>query len=165
MRRDPADMAMKQLEKLIGRDPLIRDILNPSLPAPRSPGAFRPAVDVWEVDDGWRVVLDVPGVSRESLRVRLEGHRLVVTGQRAGEGLDRRASVQEREVGDFRREFLLPFQVRGDSIRADLDAGVLRIELPRSGPQAERDIEVKDGRPPPPGPREIPSPEAPASEG
>lgn len=164
MRRDPADMAMKQLEKLIGRDPLIRDILNPSLPSPRSPGAFRPVVDVWEIDDGWRVVLDVPGVSRDSLRVRLEGHRLVVTGRRAAEVLEGRASVQEREVGAFRREFLLPFQVRGDAIRADLDAGVLRIELPRSGPQAERDIEVKDGRPPPLGPREIPAPEPPPTE-
>jgi HSP20 family protein len=146
---------MKQLEKLIGRDPLIRDILNPSLPAPRSPGAYRPAVDVWETEDGWRVVLDVPGVARDSLRVRLEGHRLVVTGRRASEGVEGRPSVQEREVGSFRREFLLPFQVRGDAIRADLDAGVLRIELPRSGPQAERDIEVQERRPPL-GPRELP---------
>jgi len=161
LRRDPADMAMKQLEKLIGRDPLIRDILNPSLPAPRSPGTFRPAVDVWETDDGWRVVMDVPGVERDSLRVRLEGHRLVVTGRRGSEGLPGRIQVQEREVGSFRKEFLLPFQVRGDAIQADIDAGVLRIELPRSGPQAERVIEVKEGRRPPLGPREVPDEDAP----
>jgi HSP20 family protein len=155
VRRDPADLALKQIEKLIGRDPLIRDILNPSLPAPRAPGTFRPAVDVWETEDGWRVVMDVPGVDKADLRVRLEGHRLVVTGRRAGEGLPGRGQVQEREAGAFRREFLLPFQVRGDAIAADLDAGVLRIELPRSGPQAERDIVVTEGKRPPLGPREV----------
>jgi len=161
VRRDPADLAMKQIEKLIGRDPLLRDILNPSLPAPHAPGGFRPPVDVWETEDGWRVVMDVPGVDKADLHVRLEGHRLVVTGRRAGESVRGRAQVQERDVGPFRREFLLPFQVRGDAIEADLDAGVLRIELPRSGPRAARDIEITEGRPPSPAPRERPDDDAP----
>lgn len=146
MRRDPADMAMRQLEKLIGRDPLIRDILNPSLPAPRSPSGYRPAVDVLETDEGWLIVADVPGVTLASLRIRLEGHRLVVQGQRNRDVGTGAKQVSEREAGQFRREFLLPFEVRGDAIVADLEAGVLRIRLPRTGPAAERDIPIHDGR-------------------
>ena len=158
MRRDTADLAMKQLEKLIGRDPLLRDVLHPRLPASRPPGGFRPAVDVWETSTGWQVVMDVPGVRREQLHVRLDGHRLIVSGQRAGRPEGTSAAVQERETGSFQREFLLPFAVRGDAIQADLDAGVLRIELPRSGPSAERTIEVGTRSTSPVGPREVPSP-------
>ena len=141
--RDQADTALKQLEKLIARDPLLRDIVNPSLPSPRRSSRFSPAVDVLETEEGWVILADVPGVPRESLRIRLEGHRLILTGERASsrEGATS-VRVGERESGSFRREFLLPFDVRGDSIQADLDAGVLRIVLPRSGKSAERDIPI-----------------------
>ena len=53
--------------------------------------------------------------------------------------------VVEREAGAFRREFLLPFDVRGDAIRADHEDGVLRIELPRAGTSSERDIPIGAG--------------------
>ena len=56
-----ADSALKQLEKLIARDPLLRDIVNPSLPAPRRAARFEPAVDVLETASGWLVLVDVPG--------------------------------------------------------------------------------------------------------
>jgi HSP20 family protein len=141
--RDHADTALKQLEKLIARDPLLRDIVSPAMPSPRRAARFEPAVDVLETDGGWVILVDVPGVARDALRIRLEGHRLILSGERAHDRLGVNAvRVGEREGGRFRREFLLPFDVRADAIRADLDAGVLRVELPRSGVSAERDIPI-----------------------
>jgi len=143
VRTDHADLALRQLEKLIARDPLLRDIVNPTMPAARRSRGFDPAVDVLETDDGWAVILDVPGVPRSMLRVHLDGTRLTVSGDRPSGRDGARVRVHEREAGAFRREFLLPFQVRGDAIRARLDRGVLRIDLPRSGPAAEVEIPIE----------------------
>lgn len=145
MRSDHADLALRQLEKLIARDPLLRDIVNPSMPAPRRSKRFEPAVDVLEHEHGWTVLLDVPGVPRSMLKVRLDGTRLTISGDRPSGRDAAAARVSEREAGPFRREFLLPFQVRGDAIKATLEHGVLRVDLPRSGPAAERDIPIEMG--------------------
>ncbi len=143
MRNDHADLALRQLEKLIARDPMLRDIVNPSMPSARRASRFEPAVDVIENDAGWVLLLDVPGVPRAQISIRLDGTRLVVSGDRPSGHQGAPARVHERAAGHFRREFLLPFQVRGDEIRAHLDQGVLRIELPRNGPSAEREIPIE----------------------
>jgi HSP20 family protein len=145
VRNDHADLALKQLEKLIGRDPMLRDILNPSMPSARRASRFEPAVDVLESEAGWVLLLDVPGVPRSQIRIRLDGTRLVVSGERPSGHEGATSRVHERPAGHFQREFLLPFQVRGDAIRARLDQGVLRVDLPRNGPDEARDIEVEGG--------------------
>ena len=48
----------------------------------------------------------------------------------------------ERGVGRFRREFLLPSVVDGDKVTARLADGVLRIEVPRIGASAPRQVNV-----------------------
>ena len=142
MRSEPADLALKNLERLVARDPLLRDIVNPMLPAARRGGRFSPAVDVVETDESWMLLLELPGVPKESLHVRLDGTRLTVSGEkptlRPG-----RASVAERDTGPFRREFLLPFQVRAEGIKARLEDGVLTITLPRAGKAEVREVTVE----------------------
>ena len=46
MPTDPSTLAMKNLERLISRDPILRDIVNPSLPAPKRAARAAPAVDL-----------------------------------------------------------------------------------------------------------------------
>lgn len=154
MRNDHADLALRQLEKLIARDPMLRDIVNPSMPSARRSSRFEPSVDVLESDEGWVLLLDVPGVPRARLSIRLDGTRLTVSGERPSGHQGARARVHERAAGGFRREFLLPFQVQGDAIRARLDNGVLRVELPRNGPATEREIPIEAAG----GPYDDPSP-------
>lgn len=141
MRSEPSDVALRNLQRLVERDPILRDIVNPSLPAARRAARLVPPVDVIERDDGWTLILEVPGVAREALTVHLDGSRLTVSGEKP----DRtgKARVAERETGPFVREFLLPFQVRPDAIRAKLDAGVLTIHLPRTGPERTLDVPIE----------------------
>jgi HSP20 family protein len=141
MRSEPSDVALRNLRRLVERDPILRDIVNPSLPAARRAARLVPPVDVIERDEGWTLILEVPGVARESLVVHLDGSRLTVSGEKPAR--TGRARVAERETGAFTREFLLPFQVRPDAIRAKLDAGVLTIELPRTGPERTLDITIE----------------------
>lgn len=76
-----------------------------------------PAVDVFESDDAWRLVADLPHADRESLEVTVHESRLRI-----------RADSPETV---FERTFRLPGQVRGDTVHASLDGGVLTLDIPK----------------------------------
>ncbi|MEZ4238883.1 MAG: Hsp20/alpha crystallin family protein [Myxococcota bacterium] len=131
---------MRNLLRLVEQDPILRDIVNPSLPTARWQARFEPAVDVVETPEGWTLILEVPGVPRDALSLKLDGTRLSVRGtkpERVG-----KARVAERETGPFLREFILPFQVRAEAITAHLADGVLTVTLPRSGAGGAQQIPV-----------------------
>jgi HSP20 family protein len=140
MRSDPSEVAMRNLRRLVEHDPILRDIVHPSLPTARRQARFQPAVDVIETEQGWTLILELPGVTRESLSVRLDGTRLSIRGEKpTREG---RARVAERETGPFVREFIVPFQVRPEAIAARLADGLLTVSLPRTGPEEAQEIVV-----------------------
>lgn len=141
MPTDPSTLALQNLERLISRDPILRDIVNPTLPAPKRTRSA-PAVDVVESEEGWIVTMDLPGVAKEAVKVRLDGTKLVVSGETPARDAGQ-VRVSERATGPFRREFLLPFHVRPDAIRARLQDGLLRIELPRSGSASAREVPIE----------------------
>lgn len=145
MSEPTADLAIRNLERLLARDPLLRDLVHPVLPSVKRQARFSPDVDVIETDAGWSILLDVPGVPLEALKVEIDGPRLHVSGERPGRPVGR-AKVSERATGGFQRTFLLPFQVDQGSIRARLDRGVLTLTLPRAGgPEARRVVPVESG--------------------
>lgn len=138
----PSDVALSHFKKLLSRDPMLRDLLSDALPGlARGPG-FTPDVDVYETPGAHRVFVDLPGVAREQVHVRLEGARLVVEGERTAPAVDHgRARGLERGFGTFRREFLLPPDVDAERVEASLDDGVLAVTIPRVG-GGSRDIPI-----------------------
>lgn len=140
----PSEIALKKLEQVIGRDPMLREIVHHTLPRSRTSDKFVPEVDVVELTDKYIVVLDVPGVRREDLEVELSGTQLVVAGKKIlrhpPEG---RVKTAERPSGPFRREFLLPAAADGAAVTARLADGVLTIEVPRG--TATKSIKVEVG--------------------
>lgn len=145
MSQHTADAAIRHLERLLAREPLLRDLVQPVLPMPRRDPRFSPDVDVIEDDRGWVLRLDVPGIAREALSVQLDGAHLIVSGERPARG-GGRIRVQERATGAFTRKFLVPFAVDPSQIRAHLSQGVLTLTLPRQGGQrGAQTIEVEGG--------------------
>jgi HSP20 family protein len=129
----PAESALHKLEQLLSRDPVLRDVIGRNLPRATKGGRFTPEIDVLEVDDRYVILLDVPGVPRDTLVVELDGMKLVVEGDKPSRHPQGgRSKVAERAVGRFHREFLLPSLVDGQAITAKLADGVLRIEVPRA---------------------------------
>ena len=96
MRSDPSDVALRNLRRLVERDPILRDIVNPSLPAARRASRLVPPVDVIEHEDRWTLILEVPGVAREALKVHLDGSRLTVSGEKPGRTGQARVAERER---------------------------------------------------------------------
>jgi HSP20 family molecular chaperone IbpA len=55
----------------------------------RNESAMRPPVDVYETSDGIKLIADMPGVSKEHLRLQAEGNTLTIEGELQFEMADR----------------------------------------------------------------------------
>ena len=142
IRSDPIDLALRNIERLVQRDPVLRDILHPHLPhtGGRRPH-FVPAVDVIETEGGWALIVELPGVPKDQVHVKLEGSRLTISGDKP-HSRSATARVRERESGPFSRTFLVPFQVDPGRIRAHLEHGLLTVDLPRDDAPAARSVPI-----------------------
>jgi HSP20 family protein len=96
-------------------------------------GECRPALDVIDTATAVEVVLDVPGVSAESLRVSVRRNTVLVVGAKLGTGVpaEARFHVAERSHGRFARAVRLSGAVDANRARATVQSGLLRIVLPR----------------------------------
>jgi HSP20 family protein len=106
--------------------------------------SFVPAVDVYE--DAQKVVLklDVPGIEEKDLDVRVENHTLTVKGERKFEKEEKEENFHriERRYGSFYRAFTLPSTVDTESISANYNAGVLKLELKKKAEAQPKQIKI-----------------------
>ena len=107
----------------------------------------RPAIDVSESDAGYVVTLDVPGVTREDVKVAIDGRRVsIVAEARATEApveaaaasafadtvpakSTERLIVRQRAAASFARSFTLQSEIDQASSQARLENGVLTLTL------------------------------------
>jgi HSP20 family protein len=92
-----------------------------------------PPVDVYEARERLVVVVEVPGLAPESLKVAFRDHSLVVAGSRQTRRPGSGVSFQCLERPDGRFERVLPLDLPVDvaQARATLEGGLLTITLPR----------------------------------
>lgn len=120
----------KHLSRL-GRD--IQDLVERVVPLEDKGHDFTPACDIVESEEQVRILLDLPGMSKEEIHVGLKEHVLSVKGERTedlseGESYKR----QERKTGLFSRSFALPQNVNAAETDARFKDGVLIISMPKS---------------------------------
>jgi len=94
---------------------------------------YRPNVDCFHTGDPHvlTVVVELPGVAPESVRVAVGERELVIAGERKRPKVPGRVYQQmEIEVGPFQRQIRLAENVDPAGARAGFELGVLTIELP-----------------------------------
>ncbi|MER3536920.1 MAG: heat-shock protein [Thermus sp.] len=96
--------------------------------------AWTPAVDLLEEEDGYLLLVDVPGVRPEDLELLEEGSVLTLAGVR--HPLPGTYLQEERPYGVFRRTLHLPGPVEEGSAKATLRNGVLEIRLKKAPAKA-----------------------------
>jgi HSP20 family protein len=106
--------------------------------------AWRPAVDIFETEDGVVVQVDLPGVKKEDVSVEVKNNLLVIEGLRQVEApvSDDRYFRRERSCGSFQRSFALRDTVAPDSIKASFKNGVLTVLIPRPAEEKPKKISV-----------------------
>ena len=112
---------------------------------PSGRGVF-PGLNIFEDDNGEAIVLkaEVPGINRENLVLETVGDRLLVAGERkipAPEG-EYRYHRRERQAGEFRRVFRLPFEVNRDTATASYRDGILTVRLEKAEAAKPRHIQI-----------------------
>ena len=106
--------------------------------------ALLPPVDIIEDGDGITVKADLPGVSRESLAINVDGETLTVEGTVAlGEAQKMEAVYAEIRVARYRRSFVLGRDLDTERIDASMRNGVLTLHVPRREQAKPRRIPVK----------------------
>jgi HSP20 family protein len=108
---------------------------------------FVPPVDIYEDEHKLVLKLEIPGIRQEDLDVRMENTTLSVRGERSfeSEGKEENFHRVERRYGSFYRAFTVPNTVDPQSIKAEYDAGVLRLELQKRAESKPRQIKVSVG--------------------
>ena len=102
----------------------------------RSSNAFsgargnRPLMDVSRIDEGYRMDVELPGVKKDDVDLRVEDGVLQISGEKNRSFEDDDDGWRERSHGKFERKVALPRQVDSDNIEADYEDGILKIFLP-----------------------------------
>lgn len=108
-------------------------------------GTYWPAVDVSEREDDLLVRAELPGMTADNIDIEVQGHSLVLRGEKKEEAEDKgeRYHYVERRSGAFQRMIQLPNEVDAEKIDASYKDGVLTITLPKSEAAKPKRIAVK----------------------
>lgn len=104
-----------------------------------------PAVDVAEQDDQYLVKVELPGVSKDEVKVAMEDNVLTIRGEKRQEKETKKSNFHsvERSYGSFQRSFTLPGTIKSDKIEASFRDGILIVSLPKAEEAKAKQIEVK----------------------
>jgi HSP20 family protein len=105
---------------------------------------FLPTADIYETQDALTVVLEMPGVEKSNVDVRVEDGILEVEGRL---DLSKYQGLQpiytEYNIGHYSRRFQLSSRIDQNKIGAELKDGVLSLTLPKVEEAKPRSIEVR----------------------
>ncbi len=109
--------------------------------------AWVPPTDVFEEADGIRIVLELPGLKAEDVKVTLENFTLTIRGEKKQVAEESTTKVHryERSYGVFERSFSLPSTVDSEKVSAKFENGVLTVSIPKAEKAKPREIQVKVG--------------------
>lgn len=102
-----------------------------------------PRTNLNDTGDNLEVTVEVPGVTKENLNIKVQGNYLELSGKReqnVPEGYKTHRS--EREASSFSRSFTLPYEVDAEKVNAVLKDGILRLTLPKSEAAKPKQITI-----------------------
>ena len=108
----------------------------------------RPAASITETTEGFVVQVEMPGVNRQGLEITFENGELTLVGHRApaAPGHDvapaPEALYRESRQADFRRVFEVDSTIDAARIGANLEQGLLTLNLPKAEAAKPRRIEI-----------------------
>ena len=107
--------------------------------------AWSPVVDIEETKLNYLIRAELPGLSKEKVKVTVEDGVLTLSGER---DLKRKVEGKtfhhiERSHGTFTRSFTLPENAEAESVSANYKDGLLEIRVAKSEEALPKSIEVR----------------------
>ncbi len=95
---------------------------------------WSPMVDIVEDADGYTLSFDLPGVSKDDVKMHFADNTLKISGERKAveEMKDSTCHRIEKVYGKFYRSFSFPAAVNAEKINATYRDGVLTVTVPKA---------------------------------
>ena len=106
---------------------------------------FTPSINTREGKFAYHIDVDLPGVKKEDISVKIENNVLTLKGERKTKEEVKKEDYYKREssFGSFTRSFTLPDNVDSENIQAENKDGVLEITLPKKEGKNKSAKEIK----------------------
>ena len=102
-----------------------------------------PRTNLYDVGDRLEIRVEVPGIAKEDLNIKIQGNYLEISGTRKADTPDGyKAHRIERGPSTFTRSFTLPAEVETAAVEAALKDGVLTMRLPKIEPAKPKQIAI-----------------------
>ena len=103
--------------------------------AVRTQPAATMKTDVKETENGYELEVDLPGIKKENVKVKLDEGYLTITASTASNNdeKDKKGNYirRERFSGTYSRSFYVGENVTENDIKAKFDGGVLTLDIPK----------------------------------
>ena len=88
-------------------------------------------MDMKENDKEYQLSMDLPGMSKEDIKLSFDNGQLVIEGERSEEKTDDKVHRQERHFGSFYRSMSIPENADETNVSAVYENGVLKVIVPK----------------------------------
>ncbi len=109
--------------------------------------SWAPEVEVIERDNELMIRADLPGMTKDDVKVEIADNAVVIRGERKSEREENEKGYyrSERSYGSFYRRIPLPSGVNAEEANADFSKGVLEITMPTThrAEQKRKQIDIK----------------------
>jgi len=94
---------------------------------------FTPKTRITEDKDNFYIQMEMPGVTKDDVKITLENNMLSISGTKKNESKKEDSTLIMNEIffGEFSRTFTVTDDIKKDDIEADFKDGVLKLTLPK----------------------------------
>ncbi len=114
----------------------VRGFVNPFFPqftnetVKKYPVASKPAANILREENGFKIQLAVPGLSKDQIKIELHEDQLIITGPAASAEAKPKYIREEFDYAGFKRTFRLSQNADTSAMTAAFDQGLLTIVIP-----------------------------------
>ena len=131
---------MSEKKELVAVNHYNSESINELLKAQNS---ISPVVDIFENENEFILIANLPGVERSNIQVKLDDKSLIIFGRiNFEEAVNRKYILNEKEIGNYFRSFNISDSIDKEKINARYDNGQLILTLPKHEKVKPRKIEI-----------------------
>jgi HSP20 family protein len=107
--------------------------------------SFSPACEISEEDDNYILKFDLPGVTKDQVKVEADKDQLTIRAERKEEkkSESKKKHLSEMYYGSYTRSFTLPGPVDEKKVDAKFENGVLTVKVPKTESLKAKQIPVQ----------------------
>jgi len=102
-----------------------------------------PLVNIYETENDFTLVADMPGVSKSNINIKYEDSFLTIYGRVENTNINKKYVLKETSCGNYFRKFKLSNSIDSDKIEASMENGQLSVLLPKNDRAKAKTISIK----------------------